>query len=123
MAGESELRVDELIAEVTKRLDGGHTKSAVIRRLTQAGIDMADAAAFVDSIDRARRSGHKRWGLLSVAFGMALIIAGIGITAYTYFKAEPGDSYIITWGLVIWGGMQLMYGVSRLAKGLRSQPQ
>jgi hypothetical protein len=43
--------------------------------------------------------------------GALWCIGGILVTAGTYAAASPGETYIIAWGAVIFGGLQFLKGL------------
>ena len=53
-------------------------------------------------------------GLGSLAFGAILAAIGGGITWATYNSAEGGGTYVVLWGLILWGVVQMGFGVVKL---------
>ena len=106
-------RLAEIIAE---RLDDGASKKAMAAFVATAGFEPDDAVAFVGHVDGVRRARHWRGGLLLLLFGVLLVAVGGGVTAYTYATAEPGGTYVVWWGLVVWGLVQVGFGFNKMAK-------
>ena len=111
-----EQQVERLAEIVAERLDDGWSRRAMATYVTEAGFAPDDAVAFVEHVYTVRRARHWRGGLLSVLFGVALIAVGTGVTAYTYAAAERGGTYVVWWGLIVWGLVQVAFGVHKMAK-------
>ncbi|GAB3407835.1 hypothetical protein GCM10027515_24290 [Schumannella luteola] len=65
----------------------------------------------------AGMSAARKAGLRTMLVGFGIMLVGIVITAGTFFFAAPGGSYVVTWGAIIFGGVQ---GVAGLVRFLRN---
>ena len=108
--------LERLAETIAARLDDGAAQSAMTAQMAAAGFDPDEAAEFVEHVDKVRRSRHRRGGLLTLLFGAALSAAGVGVTAYTYATAQPGGSYVVWWGVILWGVVMMLYGINRMTK-------
>ncbi|MEW5956176.1 MAG: zinc-ribbon domain-containing protein [Chloroflexota bacterium] len=64
----------------------------------------------------------------NMLYGALWCIGGIVVTAASYDAAQPGGTYIIAWGAILFGGLQFLAGVvqyltSPTQPGLSSGPQ
>jgi WD40 repeat protein len=61
--------------------------------------------------DRCSLGEVMKTGILNLVTGLAVLIVGIGITAATYSAARGGGSYVIAWGAILFGGIQVVIGL------------
>ncbi|MEU7868160.1 hypothetical protein [Dactylosporangium sp. NPDC049140] len=54
-------------------------------------------------------------GQREIVFGLIWIAAGIGITVCTYAADIP--VYVVAWGPIVWGVIQVIRGVINLGRG------
>ncbi|WP_426508638.1 hypothetical protein ACPPVO_59005 [Dactylosporangium sp. McL0621] len=54
-------------------------------------------------------------GQREIVFGLIWIAAGIGITVCTYAADIP--VYVVAWGPIVWGVVQVIRGVINLGRG------
>ena len=109
-------QMEALAVSIAERLEAGDSKRGLANRLAQGGFQYHEAVAFVDEVDRIRRVERRRSGIWNVLFGVILATAGIGISAWAYATAQPGESYPVMWGLAVVGLWRLGLGVDRLSK-------
>ena len=46
----------------------------------------------------------------NIRVGGFFFVGGLLLTAITYFHTVPGDTYILFWGAIVFGGLQMLYG-------------
>ncbi|MER7280639.1 hypothetical protein ABT369_39985 [Dactylosporangium sp. NPDC000244] len=63
----------------------------------------------------AAQSAVSSKGKREIIFGLILIAAGVGITVCTYMSGS--SVYLVAWGPVIWGVVQLIRGIVNVARG------
>ncbi len=76
------------------------------------------AAAAVREVEN--RAEHKKDSFKNMPLGLGLMIVGIAITAGTYAAAASsrgGGRYVITWGLIVFGGLRFFKGLMGWAGG------
>ncbi|XBQ16146.1 MAG: DUF533 domain-containing protein [Oceanicaulis sp.] len=57
----------------------------------------------------------------NIVIGGGIATVGIIITLATYSNASAGGSYVVTWGAIVFGGVQFLVGVGEaIARSLRS---
>ncbi len=109
-------QITQLTVAISEQLEAGHSKRALIERLARGGIQYQEAVAFVNEIDRMRRTQHRNSGLWNTIIGTILVAVGIAVTVWTYTNAKPGESYYVVWGLVAVGIWRVGLGIYRLTK-------
>ena len=61
-------------------------------------------------------------GVKNILIGLLILIAGLGITWYSYSNAEAGESYSLFWGAVVIGAVQLLIGLVQYISFSRQSP-
>ena len=124
-AEEETLTADEIVARyrvyVAKQLAEGGSRSTIVAGLVQDGWPEDVADQFVDKTQlavnaymqspevKAERRGKYAKHIL---FGALWGIGGAVVTLATYSAAEPGGTYVITWGAMGFGALEFLYGLS-----------
>ena len=52
----------------------------------------------------------------NILFGALWLVGGFIVTAATYEMARNGGSYVLAWGAMLGGGLQLLCGIIQAAK-------
>lgn len=107
-SGESD---GELYAFVEKQLRYGVKPTLVHDQLREKGVSQPDAANMVSTVLRARTEANQRSGKRNMMFGALWFGGGALISAISYFVAKDGGGYLVTWGAMIFGGLQLLNGM------------
>ncbi len=50
-------------------------------------------------------------GMGNIVVGGIVCVVGVVITASTYASAEGGGTYVVAWGGILFGGIQLLKGL------------
>ncbi len=83
----------------------------VVHLLQQRGLNEANAQVIVNNIVDQVTIAKKRKAKKDMLYGALWCVGGIIITVGTYSAASNGGSYVITWGAIIFGGIQLFKGI------------
>src|ERR1044071_8173389 len=70
------------------------------------------AAAVAQQVEH--NADYKKQSFRSMLTGLAMMIVGIAVTAGTYAMAASsrgGGRYVVTWGLIIFGGWRFVKGL------------
>lgn len=67
------------------------------------------AFAETATVERARR---REVGRKNMLHGAMWFIGGLVIMVVTYLGTAPGETYIVAWGTIVWGGYQFFKGLS-----------
>ena len=94
----------------------GMPRAAVEEVLRAQGFDAAAAAAIVAQADGAKNE-RRVAGRRHMITGAVVCTIGIVITAVSYSSAvEGGGSYVITWGAIVFGGIQFFRGLIQMSE-------
>lgn len=123
--------VEQRAKFVAEQLDAGIPKDEVKRRLSDSGLRPFEAQQLVEDVARRsheasaespryqapveslRREVHRESGLKDLGYGFLLLLVGGVVTLVTWALAEPGGSYWVMWGAMIFGGFYLLRGFYR----------
>lgn len=97
------------------QMELGRTRGKIVDDLEARGIkhDMArDMVTHAFKKQREDKISQKEGGS-QILFGLVLLVVGAVVTAVTYSLAGPGGVYIVTTGLFIVGGLNLVKGTYR----------
>jgi uncharacterized membrane protein YvbJ len=89
-------------------------------RFCHRPIDPQTRQAAVAAQEAENRSYRKKQSVKMMLLGLGLLTAGIIITGGTYTLAaysSGGGHFIMTWGLIIVGGLRFLQGLSGWVKG------
>jgi hypothetical protein len=98
-------------------LQGGDP-SEIQASLTRRGLDAEAAATVVDQLrqakSRARQVAAKRY----MFYGAFWCVGGIAVTvlSYQFAAGMGGGTFVIAWGAVLFGAIQFLRGLTRLAR-------
>lgn len=123
----AEHRIRQIQQVVLKMLSTGHTVDHVAGVLVEAGL-AEDLARQVAESGQAAITAHQAspqaqadamWVYKEkVKAGFAFLVGGTLVTAGTYLVAAPGESYVITIGMLVGGVVYLVEGLGGLSIGL-----
>lgn len=57
------------------------------------------------------RAGAARSALIRMWIGLAVVLVGIVVTAVTFSAAEPGGTYFVAYGAILFGGLAFLQGL------------
>jgi uncharacterized membrane protein YiaA len=83
-------------------------------RFCQRPVDQQTRQTAAAAREVENRSEHKKQSFKNMLLGLGLMIVGIAVTAGTYAAAASsrgGGRYVVTWGLIIFGGLRFFKGL------------
>ena len=80
------------------------------------GWSSEDAQDLVGQVRVIKRNAVRKDGWGKVILGTVLALVGGGITGGTYLLAGPGGTYIVAWGIIIFGVVWFLIGLVKVAK-------
>lgn len=95
----------------------GATDYQIEKALMERGLSAEAAAVVVANLAKMRHDTVRSAALRNMAIGGIICIIGLLITFVSYSAAASspnGGSYIVTWGAVVFGGIQFFRGLSQL---------
>jgi hypothetical protein len=96
----------------------GKTKAEVCNDLKSCGLNDERASIVADSIFDLRAKAVKESGQLNTLYGALFCVGGIVATAVTCQIAaglSVGGPYMIAWGAIVFGALQLFCGLIQKA--------
>jgi hypothetical protein len=96
------------------------SSDAAACRFCRRPIDPQTRQAAAASQEVENRSDYKKQSFRKMLIGLALMVVGIAVTAGTYAAAASsrgGGRYVVTWGLIIFGGLRFFQGLFGWAGG------
>jgi hypothetical protein len=90
------------------------SSDAVACRFCQRPLDQQTRQAAAAAQEIANHDYRKKQSLKTMLIGLAMLVVGIAITVGTYAAASSsrgGGSYVVTWGLIIFGGFRFFQGL------------
>ena len=98
---------------VARRGRAANTTADLVQQLIHQGVAAEVAQAQVAQAEMARKALARADGLKLTAVGGALFLLGVAITGATYALARPGDYYVVTTGLFVFGLITVARGLSQ----------
>ncbi len=102
----------ELVAE---HLENGTPVAQIESILREKGIAPDVASSMVSDMLKTRAAMLREEGGRNMLQGALWCIGGILVTAMTYNMASEGDTYIVTWGAIVFGAIQFFRGLGQSA--------
>ena len=87
----------------------------VEQELVGMGWSSEDAQDLVGQVRVVKRNAVRKDGWGKVILGTVVALVGGGITGGTYLLAGPGGTYVVAWGIIIFGVVWLLIGLVRVA--------
>ena len=105
------------------QLMNGKSDSEVIEMLTKSGVYDAEATALVSKLRADIAEAKAEKAQRDIKHGAMWCIGGLVVTGATYAMAsDGGGSYLVCWGPVIFGGIQLIRGLVASGAAKNEQP-
>jgi hypothetical protein len=114
-----EIQPDEAAgAYIAGRVKAGASRKAIIQELIQRGYDPSVAREMVGGVTRKHASSTRKSGLLYLIAGILITTTFLALTITSYTTAsQQGGTYVIYWGLIIFGLYMTIRGVVQLIRG------
>jgi hypothetical protein len=90
------------------------SSDAVNCRFCQRPLDQQTRQAAAAAQEVENHTEHKKQSLKTMLVGLVMMVVGIAITVGTYAAAASsrgGGRYVVTWGLIIFGGFRFFQGL------------
>jgi len=98
-------------------LMAGKSREQVESALVEKGMDAEDARLVLTHVSQAIAKGHRKGGWKNMIVGALCCGVGIAITAATYTAAAEGETYVVAYGAIIFGGIQSLMGLGQVICG------
>lgn len=107
---QAEVRIYEYAAQLL--IDQKMHPDDVKNTLVQQGLDEESAAIVVDNLEEQISAAKKERSQKDILYGSLWLVGGLAVTLFTYSSASGGGTYVVTWGAIIFGAIQLFRGLS-----------
>jgi hypothetical protein len=116
-----------MYAYVTRELRKGQSPETIVQELSNRGVSYETAIAIVNKVQdsgvaqstaAAPKMSNRMGGLKNLGIGIALLVLGVIVTFSTYMMADPGGTYMVTTGLFVVGGINMLIGLFRFIFGM-----
>jgi hypothetical protein len=96
----------------------GDPKTDIVAWLIGGGIEPTEAEQVVSELAIKSSEVDRELGQQNIARGAMWFFGGLVVTLGSYALASSagGGIYVVTSGALVWGGVQLLYGVYQCAK-------
>jgi len=94
-------------------LSQGRSRADVQADLQLRGVDGETASEVIRDLHEARQEAART----NVRHGGYWLVGGVLVTALTYLVASPGESYVVAWGAILFGGIQFLRGLGGIRAG------
>jgi hypothetical protein len=102
-------------------INQGKSKAQIEAELKSTGLDQESVSSVVKRVVRLRRQANRDVAGRNILFGALFCIGGTVFTALSYQMAAEhpgGGTYVITWGAILFGGIQFLKGLGQLVANL-----
>ena len=103
-------------AHVGQLMNAGHSDADISADLVSRGFDSHYANAMIGNLNAARLEQKKSRAKKNIGLGAAWFFGGALITAATYSAATGGGTYVVTWGAIVIGAVQMLAGLVQLGR-------
>jgi hypothetical protein len=110
--------IQEVYQRAAKLANEGKSKDKIQTELNAMGLNQETASVVIENVFRMRKKAHREAGARNILVGAAWCVGGIAVTALTYQMASGGGTFIVAWGAILFGGIQLVKGLGQLAINL-----
>jgi len=109
---EAEKVIEAVYSYAAELMKANNSDQHIIEALMEKGISESVSEVIVRNLRNARKEVLRKAGMKNIVIGLLWCVGGIVITAFTYSLAsEGGGRYIITWGAILFGGIQAARGL------------
>ena len=116
LTAEEQQAIDSVYNFAAQLVGDGHSKQQVADALMQEGVDSEAAHAVARNIWQMKKSAVRKAGLKHVVIGGLWFVGGLAVTIGT-MAASDGGGFVVAYGAVIIGGLQMLYGFFKMATG------
>lgn len=92
---------------VNKKKSAMETQNALIEQ----GIDAESASVVVANLEQQINDAKQKRAKKDILHGALWCFGGILVTVVTFSAASGGGTYVVTWGAIIFGAIQLIKGL------------
>jgi len=97
----------------------GETPASAAKALMDKGLDQASASAVAQNVQNfvaAFAKAIKSSGSRNALIGGLFCVGGTVVTVVTYEAARGGGTYVVAWGAIVFGAIQMLRGLFMLGR-------
>ncbi|ADB18859.1 hypothetical protein Psta_4211 [Pirellula staleyi DSM 6068] len=102
---------EEVYGFAGELLAAGADQTTIYQTLLSRGVDSAQAGQVASEMMEAKLEAIRSQGWRDAIWGAVWCFGGLAVTAFSYMAAQGGGRYVLAWGAVIFGGIQMMRGL------------
>jgi len=91
-------------------MQNGSTAEQIQDRLVEKGLDKLSASIVVQNLMNAQLQAINEGAKKNMLYGALWCIGGIVFTVSSYSDANPGGTFTIAWGAILFGAIQFIKG-------------
>lgn len=104
--------IDAVYQNVFAQLNNGGGEESIKNSLMTSGFNETDATTIYENARIAFNEAHSKRANKDMLYGGLWLFGGLIVTFVTYSNASSGGgSYVVTWGAIIFGGIQFFKGI------------
>ena len=103
-----------LYEDVVKRLISGVSTQTIIRSYVEQGADEKFIRRLIERAKDDIYEHKRRKGFKNLGFGALWFVGGTVVTIATYSAASGGGRYVVAWGAILFGFIQMVSGLVQL---------
>ena len=108
----SQQEIQNIYNDAATQLINGRTNDEVIEMMTRNGFTTQEASTVVKTFRQQIAQAKLDKANKDIRNGALWCVGGLVVTGMTYSMASGGGSYLVCWGPVIFGGIQLFRGMA-----------
>ena len=111
---------EKVLAYITKQLENGVNKKEIVDDLEARGmkrnvaIDLVMDFEYKEQVEAMQAAEIEKdksgQGLKKMGIGLAMLLGGGAVTAVTWALADPGGTYLLCYGPIIFGAIYTVWG-------------
>ena len=100
-----------------EKMEAGVSHAEIANELVEKGMDQESADMIVQQVHEVHREAYHTAGKKNIMYGALWAVGGTVVTVASYATAAEGDAkYVVAWGAIVYGAIQIFVGLSRVAK-------
>jgi len=108
-----EEKIEKIYRFAAERMRNGSSDAAIRKELQSKGLDADSSRVVLEDLAYLQQNARKDESQKLLAQGVVWLVGGIAVAAMTYSSPSSSGTYVIAWGAIIFGGVQLVRGLGQ----------
>jgi len=108
-----EEKIEKIYRFAAERMRSGSSDAAIRKELQSKGLDADSSRVVLEDLAYLQQNARKDESQKLLAQGVVWLVGGIAVAAMTYSSPSSSGTYVIAWGAIIFGGVQLVRGLGQ----------